>query len=257
MFSKAKGRFYPEIIIPQNKKPNRFYATPLIGWVIKIILIIPLMIEILALEIASIFTLFVGMFYILATGKYWKVNYEINAAIMRLGLKMTYFLYGFTDKYPSFSLDRTEGFSIALPYPKKPSKYFAIPLLGFVSRFVLLVPFLIYNQIISYAACIALIIGSPTVFFTGKYPESIYEILRDSVRVSIAMSIYLIGFSDSYPSMWISMNHKLIKIILIILGIIAFFFNDMGRFTYMSQIDKNSYSNSTYDRAEKNLPSTY
>lgn len=141
---------------------------------------------------------------------------------MRLTVKTTYFLAGLTNKYPGFSRNIDDNFTVDIPYPENPKRLFAIPFIGGVIRIVLLIPYFIYEQIISNASNIGVLVSFVRVLFQGKYPESTYELARDSVRVGQGAAAYMAGLSDKYPSFWISMNHKAIKITLIVLGILLF-----------------------------------
>lgn len=230
MASKKKN-LYPEITVSRIKNPSRFYAIPVLGWLVKIIMLIPVGIFICILSFANFFIWMINSFYITFTGKYWKVAYDLNTGIIRLVLKSQFFIYGLTDQYPGFSFAIDDKFSIKIPYPKSPSKFFAFPIFGLLVRFIMLIPFWIYQSIISRAASIALAVGSFFVTFTGIYPESDYEINRDAVRLEIAANMWLLGLSDEYPSFWISMNHQAIKIILIILSILLMGANYSSGFT--------------------------
>lgn len=220
-FTTPLFNLYPVININRPEKPNRFYAIPIIGFLIKIIILIPVAIWLCALGIGGFFVSIINSFIVLFTGKYWNTAYNYNLGLLRLFIKITYYMQGLTDKYPGFS--RTiPDFSADLQYPEHPNKLFAIPIIGGVIRIILLIPYLIYQAVISNAANIGVFFSFFPVLFMGKYPESTFELARDSGRVSQATFVYMAGISDKYPSFHISMNHKVIKIILIIIGILLF-----------------------------------
>lgn len=212
------SNLYPIINIGQNEKPNRFYAIPLIGYLIKIIILLPVIIWLMILMIGEFFVSIINSFIVLMTGKYWKTAYNYNYNLLRLAIETHYFTFGLTDKYPSFSRAIQDNSSVDVIYPECPNRFFAFPLIGGFIRIVLLVPYGIYQYVITYAAYTGVVFSSLPVLFMGKYPESTYELARDSVRVSQAIFVYMMGLSDKYPSFHLSMNHKVIKIILIIIG---------------------------------------
>lgn len=143
--------------------------------------------------------------------------YELNMGIMRLETSVNYYLWGLTDVYPGFSLT-TSNFSLDIDFNKSPNRLLATPLLGVIFRLVMMIPYIIYRQVLALAAFLAILVSWVPVLFTGKYPEATYEIARDSVRVDQAASAYFLGMSDVYPSWWISMNHKIVKITLLIIA---------------------------------------
>ena len=180
---------------------------------------IPQYIEMFFLVIAAlILVVLINPFVVLFTGKYWSPAHALMSGIFRLGAKMYFFFFGLTNKYPGFDFQINDNFSLDIPMPQNPRRFFAIPVLGGLARIIMLIPFLIYEGVIRSAAFIGMIYSSFPVFFKGKYPESTFEIERDALRLNLAMSMYMAGFSDKYPSFWISMNHQTTKVVLIILG---------------------------------------
>ncbi len=225
----TKGtNYYPSIKIRQIQSPNRLYAFPVLGIVMKSIMLIPVVIVAFFLGIVSwIMTGFINPFYILSTGNYWDTAYSINRKMLRYSLKIWYFVIGLTDTYPGFDFDIHDSFSFEIAKPKKPNKLFAIPLLGLAIRLVLIIPYAIYTNILGNGATFGTLISSFPVFFAGTYPESTFEFNRDTSRVNMASYAYMLGLSDEYPSFYISMKHKLIKIILIVIGLLMFL-NHLG-----------------------------
>lgn len=213
-FATPSSNLYPIININHPEKPNRFYAVPLIGFLVKIIILIPVYLWLGLIGIVASSLSSVNSFVVLFTGKYWIKAYNLNLGFIRLSTKTTYFLYGLTDKYPGFNFTTTD-FSIDIPYPEHPSKFFAIPIFGGLVRIILLIPYYIYQNVIANAARIGVFFSFFPVLFMGKYPESTFELGRDSVRVEQSTAAYIAGFSDKYPNFHISMSHKTIKIILI------------------------------------------
>lgn len=208
---------YPEIKIDRIKNPSKLYAIPLLGFFIKLIMIIPVGIELWFLSIIQFFMSILNACNIFFRGRYWKTAYEINLGIMQLETNVSFFLFGLTDTYPGFSL-KTTTYHMTIDFNKSPNRFFATPLLGVIIRSILLIPYFVYRQIVSLAAFLAVIVSWIFVLFKGSYPETTYEIVRDSVRVDQAVTMYFLGMSDSYPSWWISLNHKTLKIILLVIA---------------------------------------
>ena len=212
---------YPTLSVKQIQDPNRFYAVPILGMIVKIVMVIPISIELIFLFIAQFFINIINSVFVLFTGKYWDTAYTFNLGVMRLTTKVSLFFFGLTNKYPGFEFAIDDPLvSLDMPKPANPNRFFAIPVVGGLVRIILMIPYFIYQSVITNAAWLGGAIISFRVLFVGKYPESVYEIARDSVRVSQASSAYMTGLSDSYPSFWISMNHQTVKLLLIIFSII-------------------------------------
>lgn len=224
----AKARIYPEIDLPRIKNPIRLYAFPVLGGVVKGFMLIPVFVWTTILGIAYFFVTIINSFIVLFTGKYWSVAYELTALIILISTKVAFFWAGLSNIYPGFT-GETKDFKMDIPYPKNPSRFFAFPVIGGIARLVMLIPFLIYAYVIQYAGNLGTYAASFVVLSKGKYPESFYELARDSVRISQATAFYMAGLEDVYPSWWISMNHKTIKIILIVLGTLWVLLNFQSR----------------------------
>lgn len=246
--SPKTNSLYPVVSIPLIKNPNRFYAFPLLGGFVKIVMLIPVFFWMMLLGIAFLFMSLINSFVVLFTGKYWKPAYEITLLLIRLTAKISYFFLGLTNTYPGFT-GTTKGFTIEINYPTHPNRLFAFPILGGVARILLLIPYLLYGSVIENAGNAAAIVASFPVLFMGRYPESLYELGRDSTRLNLATAMYFAGLSDIYPSFWISMKHKGIKILFIILGLLYMLFSNAHSFQQNSSDSSNYKYQYTYPSA--------
>src|SRR5258708_11460035 len=184
------------------------------------IILIPVAVVVLGLGIAAGILQLINPFVVLATGVYWKTAYDILVMEARYTTKITFFVYGLTDKYPGFNFN-AEGFTLDLPYPKTVNKLYAVPLVGLLIRAILMIPFSIFSSVIANGAAVGIFLaGWVPVLFNGRYAESLHEIGKDTVRLQLTSAMYFSGLEDRYPSFLISMNHKNIKILLIIIGIL-------------------------------------
>lgn len=218
--SPKKNRMYPELIIPTNAHPNKLYAFPIIGFLIKTIMLIPVFIVGGLIGLVAGVLWLITPFTILFTGKYWDAGYTWAINNIIYTTKMYLFLGGITDKYPGFNVSSNGIFEMHLPKPEAPNRFLGFPIIGFFIRIILMIPYLIYLSILQYGMYFAVIGSWFGVLIKGTYPESFYEFIKDQLRVSIAYDAYIYYLSDTYPSFKISMNHKKTKIILLILGIL-------------------------------------
>ena len=215
---------YPYINIDYIQNPNRLYAFPIFGFIGKGIALLPQIVILYAIFIFQGPINIINSFVVLFTGKYWQFAYNLNLGMIRLFTKFYFFLYGLTDKYPSFSFDIKDNYTVNIPYPENPNRLFAVPVVGGVIRLILLIPFFVYLYIISYAAGFGTLISSIPVLIVKKYPKSTFELERDSVRLFNSSLAYMTGLSDVYPSFNISMNNKGIKLVLIAVTVLLILF---------------------------------
>lgn len=213
---------YPDLKAEVIQNPNRLFAIPLLGILIKVFLLIPVFIEsfFLSMWFLLVVTL-INPWVVLFTGRYWSHAYNFALGMLRLTTKISFYLSGLTNKYPWFSLSINDKFTLDISRPENSKRLYAIPVLGGFIRIILLIPYVVFNQIVSQAAGIGVFfLAWAVVLFKGRYPEGIFELARDSNRVNMAFWAYFSGLSDRYPSFYISMTHDKIKLILLAISII-------------------------------------
>jgi hypothetical protein len=220
-----RAKLYPHIAIHNNKKPRHLFAFPFIGFLIKIILLIPVWIIYPLLLIIFTFFFVVNPFVILFTGTYWNPAYTFFLDFMRYNTKVTLYLYGLCDKYPGFYLGTDNLFELDIDKPKKPNKGLAFPVFGLFVRIILLIPYLIFSEVLKKGSMVSVISSWFTATFKSIYPESLYEFERDTLRVANAQFAYILNLTDEYPSFYISMDHQTVKIVLILAGAFLTFSN--------------------------------
>lgn len=226
--SNARGntdnpKIYPKIDALLIKNPSRFYALPIIGGLVKIIMLIPQFFVLMVLGmVVSLLTVYLNTFAVLFTGRYMQAAYEMNVLYIKWYVKTTFFSNGLTDKYPGFHSEILDTYSITVQKPQNPSKFFAIPVIGYLARYIMIIPFSFWATAVAYGSGYASIFNSFYVLFTGKYSETTFELIQDSTRLALAQHMYFNGLSDTYPAFGISMNHKNIKIFLILLGFFGY-----------------------------------
>lgn len=214
-------RMYPTITISRNMHPNRWYAVMIFGGLVKIIMLIPVGLWLGLVSIWLFCVVIYNSFRVWILGNYSQYAFKLAVGVMTLGARISFFWAGITDTYPGFAIKDTG--LLKFTYPEYPNRMFATPLVGGFIRILLMIPFGLYQRVISTAAYIGVLISCFPVLFTGKYPESTHEIYVDGYRLNFALSAYMFGISDTYPSFRISMNHKWIKIALIIVALLYLF----------------------------------
>ena len=151
---------YPTIVASVPVHPNRVLQFPIFGYILKAIICIP--VEILSgiLLCCSFIIAILNWFIVVFTGKFNPGMFQLVLGALRLNLKIYYYLTGLTDKYPGFKLEIEDTFTYNYAYPEKSSRFLAIPLLGYFIRGILLIPFLVYQEILSYTAYFSAFIAS-------------------------------------------------------------------------------------------------
>lgn len=235
------NNIYPQIEVQNNLNPRKVWAIPFFGGMVKLFMIFA------QVYLASLFMViilpvlgFINSFNVLFNGRYWRFYHEQIQSFAQFYAEIIFFMYGVTDKYPSFRPEKASEIIVTVPYPENPNRLFAVPVLGGLVRFILLIPFLIYLYVVNLAAGLAYLFSFIVVLFSGRYPETTFELSRDLVRLTYAAMMYMSGISDKYPSFWISLNHKIAKGILLTLSFlyVIFYFYIMGAAIQSGEFNK-------------------
>ncbi|MPZ23676.1 MAG: DUF4389 domain-containing protein [Dehalococcoidia bacterium] len=98
---------------------NRFLNFPILGMIVKVILVIPHLIILFFAAIVAAFAVFFGQFVILFTGRFPPAWAGFVAGTTQLSIRINLWVFAFTDRYPPFSLtpsdpprDEAETFSL-------------------------------------------------------------------------------------------------------------------------------------------------
>lgn len=218
---------YPQLSVRRIESPNRFWAVPILGLLVKGIILIPVFAWLYVLFLVWAIVILINSLMVLFAGEYWATAHSLTLGLMRLGTKVGFYLYGLTDRYPGFGLaiPAEELFSLDMPRPSNPSRAFAFPLVGGFVRGLLLIPFEIWASLLSSSAYLAVMVASFPVLFAGRYPQSLFELARDAARLYLSSLCYFAGLSDSYPSFSISFDRPAVKWLFIVLAILLGFAN--------------------------------
>ena len=101
----AAGGEYPvQMVVPEQRTYNRFYAIPLIGILAKLIILIPHFIVLWVLFVVFEVLQLVTWIPVLFGGKYPSGLHRYVAGVFRWWVRIQAFLWGLTDRYPPFSL---------------------------------------------------------------------------------------------------------------------------------------------------------
>lgn len=226
-FPAGSKRIYPTLVIPRNNNPSRIYAFPIVGGLVKLILLIPVIIFLSVLSFVWQVTVFLNAFVVLFTGRYWRSSFELCDFYNKYSLKTTLYFLGVTNKYPGFNSNIEDKFSITIPFPTTPSRMYAFPLFGIFVRFIIMIPFMFWYGVVYYGYFFLSALSSFSVLFKGYFPESTHEMIVDGLRLGFSLNLYFAGISDTVPSYKISMNHKAIKIFALIIGLLYLLFSNV------------------------------
>ncbi len=164
---------------------------PLVKW----LLLVPHYFALFFLAIGAAFVAFISFFAVLFTGSYPRGLWEYMAGFYLWTLRVTAYLLLMTDRYPPFSLERTEEDNVFLSaeYPETVERW-----RPFVA-WLLILPYLIVASLILAVAQVCSILAFFTIIFTKRIPEGIFDIMRVALNWQMRANFYSYWLSTSYP----------------------------------------------------------
>ena len=196
----TSGVDYPvRFEVDHPESPSRLLALLGVLLLVKWVLLIPHIVILIFLGIASLVAMYIGYWAVLITGTYPEVLFNFVAGVQRWSTRTDSWMNGLTDTYSPFSLsvaDYPAAFEVN--YPESPSRWRA--LLGVIFlKAVLLIPHLIIVAALGIANFFAIYIGYWIVLITGRYPRDLFDFVVGVQRWNYRSNSWLSGLTDKYP----------------------------------------------------------
>ena len=188
--------------IERDATQSRLTNFPLvIGTTIRAILLIPHLIVLYFIQIASAIVYFIATFAILFTGSYPTGLFNFYVGYMRWNANVYGYLFHLYDKYPPFKLDATEyPLTLTIEYPATLSRWLNLPLfIGLFIKLILLIPHIIIVAFLYVAALVVIFIALFAILFTGSFPEGMHTFVVGVNRWGTRVNAYAYALTDAYP----------------------------------------------------------
>jgi hypothetical protein len=188
-------------------------------WLVKWLLALPHYVLLAFLWLAFFVVSVAAFFSILVTGRYPRVLFDFNLGVLRWTWRVTYYAYGAlgTDKYPPFSLAEHPEYPARLDveYPEHLSRGLVL-----VKWWLLAIPhYLVVALLVGGGLYVAtggagtdepvtwgtgligllVFVAAVVLLFTGRYPQSIFDLVLGLNRWVIRVAGYAALMTDRYP----------------------------------------------------------
>ena len=168
----------------------------------KALLLLPHIIILAVLEIVNFVVVFIGYLAVLLTGRYPEGLFNFVLGVGRWNYRVDGWLYGFTDRYPPFSLGMEDDHPIRLSadYPESSSRLLALlGLVLFFPKLILLLPHLIILYFLGAVSLVVVYLAFWAILFTGQFPRGLFNFAVGMERWRVRTDAWVLGLADRYP----------------------------------------------------------
>ncbi len=172
------------------------YPEELSRWLIfvKLLLAIPHLLILYALNAVSSVITLIAFFAILFTKRYPRGLFDFTVNVNRWNANVMAYLMLFRDEYPPFSWEPGEyAVTYEMDYSEEMSRW--LPLV----KWLLAIPHLIVLGLLFIGAFVALIIAWFAILFTGRFPRGMFDFVVGVHRWNYRVNAYIYLLCDEYP----------------------------------------------------------
>jgi hypothetical protein len=220
----AAGGYPVDVTYEPPNRRQRFWAIPVLGGLAKFVILIPHFVVVALLAILFSPTLsfssapngdirnngvqltVAGLAFlvlwipVLLGGRMPLWGYAMVGGFLRWTTRLTAFFLGLTDRYPPFSMHSSEHpVEVTVHIPEGNSRWWAIPVLGFYVKQLILIPHFICLFAIGIAVFVLWLVMWIPVLITGRYPAGPYHLAGGWIRWALRVGAFQGGLSDRYP----------------------------------------------------------
>jgi hypothetical protein len=182
---------------------NRLWAVPLVGFLVKTVILIPHLVALAVLMTVATVSQLVFWIPVLDRGQDPDWGYTLVGGTIRWAVRVEAYVLGLTDDYPPFSLDDETAVSypgsVTIPSQLADNRAWAIPVAGLLAKAVLLIPHFIILRILEMVASIFQLVLWVPVLFRRQYPTWGYQLVGGYIRWLTGVMSYVLALTDQYP----------------------------------------------------------
>lgn len=192
---------YPvNISYDREARINRFWGLPIIGQLVRWVLLIPHVIVLMLLTIVVVIQFLFAWIPVLLLGRYPGWGYRWTGGFLAYYLRVMAYALLLTPTYPPFSLSGEDHpLSVRFDEGVRIWRLWGIPIVGHAVRFIVLIPHFILLWLLAIIAWFLMLVLWLPVLILGRQADVVYTIVGGFYRWYLRVSAYWLMMVDRYP----------------------------------------------------------
>ena len=178
---------------------NRLWGIPILGFFIRAILLIPHLLILWLYGVVVGITVWLSWIPVLFLGHQSQLVITIIGGYTRWAIRVASYLFIVTGGYPPFTMGSGYNPEVRFEGGAPINRLWGIPFLGFVVRYIVLIPHLIVLFFLGVIAAIVLYFAWLPVLILGRQATPVLDLVGGTMRYSARVYAYLFLITDRYP----------------------------------------------------------
>lgn len=191
---------YPVTLsVAPDEGQNRLWGIPLLGIIVRSILVIPQAIILFFVVIALYFLTLVSWIPVLLNGRMADWYYTVAGGYLRMTARMSLYVALVTGRYPPFGLTGDHSVTVEFDTSEQQNRLWGIPIVGLVVRWILLIPHFIVLWFLAIAVAFITLFSWLPILLNGRQADSVVRIVGGFYRWTLRVGAYALLLTGRYP----------------------------------------------------------
>lgn len=194
------GSDYPvRVTYAPDSGQNRLWGIPLVGLVIRSILILPQAIVLAILALVAALAFLISWAPILFNGRMAGWGYTLYGGFLRLSLRVSVYVLLMTGRYPPFGPGGEHTAGLDFDETEAQNRLWGIPILGVMVRYILLIPHLLVLWVLGLVVGILSLFTWVPVLLNARTGDWVVKYVGGYYRWSTRVAAYALLLTGRYP----------------------------------------------------------
>jgi small-conductance mechanosensitive channel len=196
----VNGSDYPvRLEFAPDEGQNRLWGIPLVGLIVRAILVIPHAIILTFASLVVYLLVFINWIPVLLNGRMAGWGYTIFGGYLRLYMRVAAYTTLITGRYPPFGFGGDHTVTVEFDENQTQSRLWGIPLVGLFVRLILLIPHWIVLAIYGVVAGILILFTWVPVLLNGRTSDWVVRYVGGYFRWLLRVTAYWLLLTGRYP----------------------------------------------------------